>query len=388
MRIVYLHHANVCRGGIERMFAQKATILADQKGWEVVMLTYEQNGEPFPYPLPSSVRQVNLGVRLYAAYQVPYPLRYFKKIMLRRQLSAAIRHFLQSWKPDIVICTDKDAHEMDALFKAHTTEKLIVEAHTGMIDHEFQVLSTKNFLKRLIARKNVWRLKQSVSHFDLLVALTADDARCWQPYVPTVVIPNSLPYFPPHAADLTAVRYRVIAVGRLNRQKGFDRLLQAWQTVQQRHPEWQLDIYGDGTEREALMAQCQALNLTTVTLHPSTADIYAEYTRSDFLVCSSRWESFGIVLIEAMACGIPVVSFDCDNGPRNIVTHGQDGLLVADGDNRQLADAICWLMEHPDRRQLMGAAARRHVHRYRVEHLLPQYLKQYNQITNRQIHKQ
>lgn len=377
MRIVYLHHANVCRGGIERMFAQKATILAEQMGWEVVMLTYEQNGEPFPYPLPSSVRQVNLDVRLYAAYQVPYPLRYFKKIVLRRQLSAAIRHFLQTSKPDIVICTDKDAHEMDALFKAHTTEKLIVEAHTGMIDHEFQVLATKNFLKRLIARKNVWRLKQSVSRFDVLVALTTDDARCWQPYVKTVVIPNSLPYFPPHAADLSEVRHRVIAVGRLNRQKGFDQLLSAWQTVQQKHPDWQLDIFGDGEEREALMAQRAALNLTTVTLHPSTADIYAEYMKSDFLVCSSRWESFGIVLIEAMACGIPVVSFDCDNGPRSIITEDANGLLVDNGDTCQLAAKICWMMEHPDRCRQMGNQARKSVDRYRVEHLLPQYLELY-----------
>ena len=378
MRIVYLHHANICRGGIERMFAQKANMLTEQMGWEVVMLTYEQNGEPFPYPLSSRIKQVNLDVRLYAAYQVPYPLRYFRKIMLRQKLCAAIHRFLQTWKPDIVICTDKDTNEMDALFKAHTTERLIVEAHTGMVDHEFQVLDTKNFLKRLIARKNVWRLKRSVSHFDMLVALTTDDARCWQPYVQTVVIPNSLPYFPPHAANLSEVRHRVIAVGRLDRQKGFDLLLDAWQTVQQKHPDWQLDIFGDGMERDALLAQCSALHLTTVTLHPSTADIYAEYMKSDFLVCSSRWESFGIVLIEAMACGIPVVSFNCDNGPRNIITEGENGLLVADGNTCQLAEKICWMMEHHDRCQQMGTQARSHVDRYRVEHLLPQYVELYN----------
>ena len=130
-------------------------------------------------------------------------------------------------------------------------------------------------------------------------------------------------------------------------------------------------------ERDALMAQCSALNLTTVTLHPSTADIYAEYMKSDFLVCSSRWESFGVVLIEAMACGIPVGSFNCDNGPRNIITEGENGLLVADGDTRQLAEKICWMMEHHDRCQQMGIQARSHVDRYRVEHLLPQYLELY-----------
>ena len=174
MKIVFLHHANYCKGGIERMLAMKADYLADRMGWDVVLLTYEQNGEAFPYSLSARVRQVDLNVHLYSAYRFSYPLRYLKKLLLCRQLVRALRTFLSAERPDLVVCTDKDSHELNALYQAHTTEKLVVEAHTGMVDHEFQVVETRNRLRRLIGRKDVWRLKQAVARFDLLVALTAD----------------------------------------------------------------------------------------------------------------------------------------------------------------------------------------------------------------------
>mgnify|MGYP002623804974 CR=1 FL=1 len=378
MKLVFLHHANICKGGIERMLAMKANLLAEQVGSEVVMLTYEQNGKPFPYPLSPRVRCVDLGVRLYSAYRSPYPMRYIRKLILRRRLTAALRAFLQAERPDIVVCTDKDAHELDALYHAHTTETLIIEAHTGMVDHQMQVTRTHHFLRRLIARKDLWRLKRSVSRFHALVALTDDDARCWSPFVRTVVIPNYLPYRPDQPADLSAEKRRVIAVGRLDYQKGQDLLIQAWSHVEQRHPDWRLDIFGDGKEKPHLLSLISDLQLKTVTLHPSTTHIYTEYLASDFLVCSSRWESFGLIIIEAMSCGIPVVSFNCDNGPRNIIADGQDGLLVSNGNTDDLANQIVYLIEHPAQRRQMGLAAYQDVTRFSEEEIFKRYLQFYS----------
>ena len=380
MKIVFLHHANVCKGGIERMLAMKANLLVEQYGCDVVLLTYEQNGEPFPYPLSPNVRCIDLGVRQYPAYRFPYPMRYFKKLSLRRQLKDAIKFFLERENPDIVVCTDKDAHEMNALFRAHTTEKLIIEAHTGMIDHQMQVQRTPRLYLKLVAEKDMARLKFSVSRFDALIALTPDDAKCWSPYIRTVSIPNCLPYRPHLPADLSVEKKRVIAVGRLDYQKGLDLLLKAWKRVEEAHPDWRLDIFGDGQEKAALNSQISSLNLKTVTLHPSTTDIYTEYLNSDFLVCSSRWESFGLILIEAMSCGIPAVSFDCDNGPRSIIADGQDGLLVKNGDTDDLADKINYLIEHPDLRQQMGREAYKNVARFSEEEVFKRYLAFYKSL--------
>ena len=375
MKIVYLHHANVYRAGIERMLAVKANLLAEQMGWEVIMLTYEQNGESFPYPLSSKVKCVDLGVHLYDAYKCAYPIRWFKKRALCCKLPKEIRAFLSAEHPNIVICTDKDANELNALSKVRTTEKIVIEAHTGMVDHEMQVRCVKGFFKKLIARKDLNRLKKAVSHFDTLIALTPDDAKCWNPYVKTVTIPNYLSSYPEQVADLSVEKKRVIMVGRVDSQKGQDLLLQAWQQVNQRHPDWHLDMFGDGNASKVFGGHLSNLNSKSFTFHPSTPAIYDEYLQSDFLVCSSRWESFGLILIEAMSCGIPVISFDCDNGPRNIITEGKDGLLVENGNIDDLAEKICWMIEHQEQRRQMGMVARQNVKRFCQDVVLVQYVE-------------
>lgn len=380
MKFVFLHHANVCKGGIERMLALKANLLVEQYGCDVVLLTYEQNGESFPYDLLPKVKCADLGVRLYSAYKYPYPVRFFKKLILRHRLTNALRTFLEDYKPDVVVCTDKDVHELNALYRAHTTEKLIIEAHSGFTDHYIQIIRPRPFLSKLMARKELMRLKIAVSQFDALIALTPDDARQWSSYVKTVYIPNYLPFYPQTPADLSVEKKRVIAVGRLNYQKGQDLLLKAWKRVEEVHPDWHLDIFGDGQEKAALQSQISNLKLTNVIIHPSTTDIYTEYLKSDFLVCSSRWESFGLILIEAMSCGIPAVSFDCDNGPRSIIADGQDGLLVKNGDIEDLADKINYLIEHPDLRQQMGLAAHQNVARFSEEEVFKRYLEFYKNL--------
>lgn len=379
MKIVFLHHANVCRGGIERMLCTRANLLVEQDGYEVTMLTYEENGEPYPYPLSPKVKCIDLGVRLYAAYKSPLPFRFFRKLRIRHQLSLAIKSFLEVYQPDIVVCTDKDANELNALSRVRRSEIIMIEAHTGMIDHWMQVRRTTNIFRQFIARFDMYRLQRAVSRFDILIALTEDDAKCWNPFVKTVVIPN---YYSCHSGsnvDMMTEKKRVISVGRLDYQKGQDLLLQAWAIVEAKHPDWYLDIFGDGIELEALNVQRLSLHLQNVVIHSSITDIYAEYIQSDFLVCSSRWESFGLIIIEAMSCGIPVVSFDCDNGPRNIITDGEDGLLAKNGSIVDLADKINQMIENSSERRQMGVHALRNVDRFKEEVVFKQYLELYRQ---------
>ncbi len=383
MKIVYLHHANVCKAGIERMLAQKANLLAKQMGWEVVLLTYEQNGEPFPFDLSPKVRQVDLGVRLYSAFRYTYPLRLFKKKRLRSQLSLLMKDFLVEHNPDVVVSTDKDGGELSVLYAAvramerETGKKrcrLIVEAHTGFVDHEMQIRRAESFQKRLVAAWSLRKLKEIISKYDVLVALTADDAKRWNPFIRTTVIPNFLSYHPTPQDGHPEEHKRIVAVGRLDYQKGYDLLLRAWLKVEQAHPDWRLDIFGDGEEKPKLLSQMAAEGLRNVTFHPVTTNIYGEYRKSDFLVCSSRWESFGLVLIEAMACGIPAVSFDCDNGPRNIIADGEDGLLVKKCDVEELAVTVCRMIEHKAMRLRMGAAACKNITRFQEKTIIEQYL--------------
>lgn len=196
---------------------------------------------------------------------------------------------------------------------------------------------------------------------DAVSALTARDARAYDRLLGSstrvVHIPNAVPDTGPGQAALTG--NLAIAIGRLAPQKAFHRLVSAWQQVAARHPEWVLRIFGDGRRRPELQAQIDAAGLTgQVVLAGFTTSIHDELRKSSLLAMSSKFEGFPMTLLEAMSCGVPVVSFDCNNGPRDLIEHGTSGLLVPNGDVDGLAAGICELIEDPAKRRRLADAAR------------------------------
>ena len=150
----------------------------------------------------------------------------------------------------------------------------------------------------------------------------------------------------------------VIAAGRLTEQKGFDRLLDAWPDVVAAHPGWELRIFGDGAEREALERQVEALGIGgSVRLPGFTRTLHDELARASLYVMTSRQEGFPMVLLEAMGTGLPVVSVDCHTGPSDIVTDGVDGRIVPEDDRAALVEAMSALMADAGTRRAYGAAA-------------------------------
>ncbi|MBY4949063.1 glycosyltransferase family 4 protein [Cupriavidus respiraculi] len=195
-----------------------------------------------------------------------------------------------------------------------------------------------------------------------IVVLTERDRASWQsalaPRCPTLAIPNALPFPYPTAPSRRSSRV-VLAVGRLTRAKGFDVLLQAWARVSPRFPEWRLRIVGDGEERTALEAQRDALGISaTVTLPGGTTDTASEYTRASVFCLSSRYEGFGLVLIEAMAYGLPIVSTQCETGPSDLLAHNANAWLVEVEDAAALADGLAAMMEDADAAARLGARGR------------------------------
>lgn len=177
--------------------------------------------------------------------------------------------------------------------------------------------------------------------------------------------PNALQ---PLAGELAPVRDKVaVAAGRLKPQKGFDLLIPAFAPVAARHPDWALHIYGDGTMRPQLQRQIDELGLTQcVRLLPTTRDLGVHMGRAAMFVLSSRYEGFGRVIVEALSKGLPVVSFDCPRGPADILTHGQDGLLVPPEDVPALSRAMLDLVEDAQLRDRLGAAGPATAARYDI----------------------
>jgi glycosyltransferase involved in cell wall biosynthesis len=212
-------------------------------------------------------------------------------------------------------------------------------------------------------------MKNLVSHLkrlDRFVVLTHEDGASWSELPKVEVIPDPLSFSPQVQSSLSSKR--IIAAGRYVYQKGFDLLLHAWASVEKRCPDWELVIFGAG-DRTPYERLASELSLQRCSLNGPTADIEKEYLNSSLFAFSSRFEGFGMVLIEAMACGLPVVSFACPCGPKDIITDGIDGLLVENGNVSQLAEKIIYMIEHPEERTRMGANAVIKSARYKIDRL-------------------
>jgi glycosyltransferase involved in cell wall biosynthesis len=213
------------------------------------------------------------------------------------------------------------------------------------------------------------RIARHYPRLDLVTTLTERDAADYREMLgdraPVMAVPNAVTPVTPRDHEAGPV---VIAAGRLSPQKGFDRLIPAWSGVARRYPEWRLKIFGSGPDGDDLRSLVRRHALEGQIAMPGFTDRLAdEMAAAAVFVLSSRAEGFPMVLLEAMGVGLPVVSFDCRNGPADIITDGVDGLLVPEGDQAALTAALCSLIESPARRLEMGRAARRTAQRYQLD---------------------
>ncbi|MGV9311469.1 glycosyltransferase family 4 protein [Streptomyces sp. NPDC003691] len=212
---------------------------------------------------------------------------------------------------------------------------------------------------------------------DALVTVSEADAAAWRGRLPqadtrVLAVPNGVPE--PGLAPAGLSEKLIVAAGRTSRAKQYDTLLHAFARVAAAHPDWRLRIYGWGPDRERVRRLVHRLGLhNSVELMGSVAPMEAEWVKGSVAVSTSRHESFGLTIAEAMRCGLPVVSTDCDHGPRTIVTDGEDGLLVPVGDSGAVAGALLRLIEDEPLRRRLGAAARTSAARFDPAAIAKQY---------------
>ena len=215
-------------------------------------------------------------------------------------------------------------------------------------------------------------IREHYGRLDALAALTEGTAAKYRALLGpqnagrVVVVPNAAP--PPRPAPAALERPVVTAAGIMTARKGFDRLLRAWALVAPDRPQWRLDIFGEGHGRPGLERLTERLGLAaSVRWRGHSNRLIDEVADSSLFAMTSRLEGFPMVVLEAMSAGVPVVAYDCPTGPRDIITDGVDGRVVANGRTRLLAEALAELMDDAGRRRALGAAALETAGRYGMD---------------------
>ena len=353
-KIVYCTPALYMAGGVERVLTLKANYFAEHFGYDITIILTEGIDKPFFYPLSDKIKVINLNIGFEELWTCSFVKKVFVYLKKQRQYKKKLTSELMRIRPDITVSLLR--REINFITRIKDGSRKIGELHVNRANYRNFEEGESNFIKELFARFWMHSLVRHLRKLDKFVVLTNEDKSQWHELQNVVSIPDPLSFQIVEASTLLSKR--VIAVGRYVYQKGFDLLLQAWSRVEKRCNDWELVIYGQG-DREPYEQLIDKLKIDRKRCHlfGPTNDIRHEYLNSSVFVFSSRFEGFGMVLVEAMACGLPVVSFDCPCGPKDIVSNNVDGILVPNGNVPCLTDSLVELLNHPEEIQRLSKGA-------------------------------
>lgn len=373
MKILYVIDTIVNWGGLERVVVEKVNYLAENYDYEMHIVTVDQGCHPILYPLSPKVTYQDLSIRFHQQYSYHGLYRLYKKVYLYRLFIKRLKCFFQDVNPDVVVCVRSKFN--NAIVRAKGLVPLVFESHSSC---KGQIVIEPNFFAKVKARLSILSIKNAQQ----VVALTEGDASEWRKINPRVcVIPNVV-HLNETGEYSDCEAESVIFVGRFSKQKNIMRLLEIWKTVHERKPNWQLQIYGGfGEEQDFLLPIIEQMN-ANIHVHEPTLDIMNRYKECSILVLTSVYEPFGLVIPEAMSCGIPVVAFDCPYGPSDIITDGKDGFVIPNHATQLFAEKVCLLMDNPDLRKKMGKAGVISSRRYEAKSIMPQWKELFEKLTN------
>ena len=386
MRIVYFTNIIDFHGGLQHVTIVKANALAEIPGNEVTIVVAYCGSGMMPHKLSSKVKLINLAIN-YDKINWNNSLKSLMDFGLKKRKHAkAIKKVLSELAPDIVISTGKLEKQMIASIKPRPWKTILeyhFEKNYDRVQEQYQVNSIFSFVKKCITSIFGRGATSSDEFYDKVVVLTHRDKDTnWKGWENVTVIPNPVTFKCTKPSDLS--QKCVLSLGRLVKTKNFDSLIRSFQLVTKRHPDWVLKIYGEGEERNSLEALISREELqNNVFLCGLSLDVESVLTQSSIFALTSISEGFALSLIEAMECGVPVVSYNCPCGPSEIITQEKDGFLVPMGDEELFAERICSLINKTEMRRQMGIAAKKKAEAFQIGAISRQWMDLFVQLKNR-----
>ena len=370
MKIVYCLNSIRYLGGIQRVTVVKANALAEIENNEVYIIVTDNKNGVFTEPLSPKVHLIDLDINY---YEDDYKSRWnvLKGIFIKRkEHKKRLASELNKIQPDIVISVGQSEKNMLPSIKGKW--KTIREFH---FVKDYRLRQANSLFDKILAwGGNIYDFSYKIKGYDHIVSLTHEDKKTnWKGWKKVSVIPNPSTFHTDKTSTLN--RKKVISVGRLSPQKNYASLIRAFKYVVDKHPDWSLDIYGNGPQEFELKSLINQLNLNRhVYLKGFSSNVKEEMINASIYAMSSIFEGFPLVLIEAMTCGLPVVSYTCPCGPKDLITNGVDGYLSPLNDEKTLASQIMVLINNKNLRKQMSKAALKKASYYHISSIIPMWI--------------
>lgn len=371
-------------GGMERVLTTKANYLAEELGYDVNIIITDDKGEKPFFSLSNKVKVIQLDIDIDKLWKYPFLKRMFlyqkKNRVYKKKLEQCLNHI----HPDITVSLLR--REINFLCDINDGSAKVGEIHFGRYKYrEIQIKILPRFINKWMTKCWMAQLDRKVKQLNRFVVLTNEDASNWKGLKNIVVIPNPITVNSEKLSDCT--HKRAIAVGRYTYQKGFDLLVKAWKTVNEKHPDWELHIYGGGDKSEYQKAVNELGLNNMVYLHGPVSSIEEKYRESSIFILSSRFEGLPLVLMEAMTVGLPSVAFKCPCGPKELIYNMEDGLLCETGNTSMLAENICLLIEDEQMRKDMGIKAAQNIKRFAINNIMNRWDDLFKTVYQEQLSK-
>ncbi|WP_321373626.1 glycosyltransferase family 4 protein [uncultured Draconibacterium sp.] len=376
MNIIYCLPEMSLPGGIGRVTAIKSNYLV-RHNHQVSIVTTCQKGSKSFYPLDPNIDFYDLGINFIDNRKLSLLRRLKNRTVLLKRYKKQLSVLIDKIKPDIVVSTFNT--ETSFLYKLKDGSKKILESH---FNHDVLLIRNNAFnlsiTRRIINIIKTYLNERLIKRYDVFVVLTEQDAKLWKYPNNLHVIPNMISFENNEPTDIA--QKQVIAVGRLDAQKRFDRLIDIWGKVVKKNKEWILQIYGKGPDIQLLKNQIARKNLENyIQINKPVTNIKEKYLESSILTMTSSFEGLPLTLIEAMSLGIPCVSYSCKCGPADIITHEKNGFLIKEGDESKFMSSLLMLMENDELRRNMSHQAFLSSQRYSVDRIMSVWTKLFNE---------
>lgn len=379
MKIVYCTDNIYYLGGIELVTIAKANALAEIPGNQVWIAVADNK-----YSAITRLKRVSvldLAVHYYENDGKGYwrdLLDLWKKRKYHRQ---RLEQMLNDINPDVVISTGLSARNFLAKIKLKSNPVYIREIHFARLYRQQHASSMIGVLYAKYSEIRDYNF--AIKDYDKIVVLTeAEKTGAWANWDKVTVIPN--PIIRQEKNHSQCTNKVAVTAARLVWAKNLESLINIWSKIVQRHPDWTLQIWGDGPEEKHLKEQINRMDLINhVFLMGYTPDAQEQMAKASLFVMTSRTEGFSLVAIEAMSVGIPSVVYDCPGGISYVLKDGKTGYLVPMDDEDAFVEKVCTLIENEELRKAMGQLALREVGQYRIEKITQRWMELFQELLDK-----